>query len=396
MQRGAHCRSLPASLKTIVPSMGVMRVIELAAFDREQPGSFVPMLAAIMEEVSRRGWRGEVVLPEKARSNQWVIDLETSDTPIRFATLDGRRALSAWLAEIVAEAAGPTLLHTHFTQFDVAAALAGRHSAETSVVWHVHTTLHGGPIPYLRNAAKYAVFGRMVDLMLCPSLAIASELRRRFAPSDRLDVFPSAIDLDRFPLISPERRADARATLGLPPSAVVLLHFGWDWELKGGDLMLEATRALLDARPDRELVVLTRDSAEARRATNQRKLADVVRLEDAVPDVRDLYAAADIVVSSSAREGMPFTIVEALASGTPVVATDIPGHAFVGAEVDACRLAESNGGDIAAAVEETLRREPRQVVSETNAARAWLVSNLSIDMAAKNIADIFARHGTPR
>jgi glycosyltransferase involved in cell wall biosynthesis len=378
---------------TIPRSMSRVRVIELAAFDQEQPGSFVPLLAGIMAEVSRRGWRGEIVLPESARGRPWLSAFDSPRARVRFLPYGSRRSLAARIQELL-DADEDVVLHTHFTRFDLAAALAAQRSPRVSTIWHVHTTLHRGPAAFARNSLKYGIAGRFVDAILCPSTGLGMELRHRCAPADRIEVVPSAIDLQRYPLMSPSERAEARAARKIRPGSTVLLHFGWDWELKGGDLMLDAVRVLLEREPGIDLVVLTRDSAEGRRAVRRAGLEDVVQLLGPVPDVRQLYAAADVLLASSVSEGMPFTMVESLASGTPVVATDIPGHAYVGKEVDACRIAASEGAALAGAIEETLARRPDRADAETEAARAWLAENLSLETVCRQLGDVFARQAT--
>jgi glycosyltransferase involved in cell wall biosynthesis len=89
-----------------------------------------------------------------------------------------------------------------------------------------------------------------------------------------------------------------------------------------------------------------------------------VRILDASDDVRSLFAAADIFVSPSRAEGMTFAVIEALASGVPVVASDIPGHRTVGAELAACRLAALDGPGLAERMRNLLIRSPQQVATD--------------------------------
>ena len=66
------------------------------------------------------------------------------------------------------------------------------------------------------------------------------------------------------------------------------------------------------------------------------QLDGAVRGLPATESVTDLYGAADVFVAASVAEGTPFSVLESLACGTPVVASDIAGHRFAAAE---CRPA---------------------------------------------------------
>jgi L-malate glycosyltransferase len=72
----------------------------------------------------------------------------------------------------------------------------------------------------------------------------------------------------------------------------------------------------------------------------------------------------DIFVSPSRAEGMTFAVIEVLASGVPVVATDIPGHRIVGAELAACRLAPLDGPGLAEQMRALLIRSPQQAATD--------------------------------
>ena len=117
-----------------------MRLIHLAGYGGSYPGSFIPMLRAVMGAAARRAWECEAVF-----------------TPI------SRRELTGWVADMLAEREGPAVLHTHFTHFDVAAAMAGARRDDTAVIWHVHTPHLAGASAFARNYVKYAVFGRRTD-----------------------------------------------------------------------------------------------------------------------------------------------------------------------------------------------------------------------------------------
>ena len=55
-------------------------------------------------------------------------------------------------------------------------------------------------------------------------------------------------------------------------------------------------------------------------------VASRVRFPGFVQDMRTYYQAADLCVSSSRSEGLPFNVMEAMACGLPVVASDVKGH----------------------------------------------------------------------
>src|SRR5205823_4409380 len=121
---------------------------------------------------------------------------------------------------------------------------------------------------------------------------------------------------------------------------------------------------------ERDVVAVTVGGGEAARASSRRMglSEDLVRVVDPTDDVPMLYAAADVFVATSQAEGMPYAVAEALASGIPAVATDIPGHAHIAHEAGNVRLALQEPDEVAAAVRGALRAEPE--IARAAAARA--------------------------
>ena len=250
-------------------------------------------------------------------------------------------------AELVAAGPPATILHTHYSRFDLAAALRSVQAPRPRppVFWHVRTALKTSVAARAKGAAKFGVgVGRTVDGIFTPSTDLRRQVIQRGARAAGVHTLPHGLDTERFSLATIEDRHAARRELGLDEHATVLLHFGWDWHRKGGDLMLEAVRLLADdpGWADDGLIVLSSQGGdEARELASRLGIADRVRVLAATDRVETLYAAADVMLATSRAEGgmPPFAVAEALSRGTPVVATDIPDHAFAAERTPGCRLA---------------------------------------------------------
>jgi glycosyltransferase involved in cell wall biosynthesis len=140
-------------------------------------------------------------------------------------------------------------------------------------------------------------------------------------------VIPNGIDGEAF---HPLDRDAARRTLGLDSAARIVLTVCSLVELKGVHLLIEAA-ALLRARQAGACRILVVGKGPERerlqRQIDQSGLSDIVTLIGAVPN-RELvtwYNAADLFFLGSSREGWPNVVCEALACGTPVVATNVSG-----------------------------------------------------------------------
>lgn len=348
------------------------------------------MLRGVLVEARERGWDVEAVFFESSRSHTWIDEFKQAGIPVSFAPDRIKRSrllLGRWLESHLGDSDEETVLHCHFTAWDVAGLFAAR-ERNAEVFWHVHSALPKAPWIVARTALKFGLMSRATAGIWCPAPNIVDGARHRLAAGSRLQFMPSALDMQRFPLLDAESRALARRELGIEPEATVLLHFGWHWHLKGNDLFLETVAEL--ARGDDSIIAVDR-GGDQRMVDYARELGigDRLRLLDPVPDVRTIHGAADVMVSSSREEGMAYAVLESLASGTPVVATSIPGHEFIGREVAACRLVDRDVGQLAGRTRETLDRNPDQAERERIAGHDWIASNLGIPPIAKRMIDLY-------
>jgi teichuronic acid biosynthesis glycosyltransferase TuaC len=155
-------------------------------------------------------------------------------------------------------------------------------------------------------------------------VTVCEDLRQRLialgAPSERTLVLRNGVDLALF---RPRDRTVARAALRV--EGFTLLCVGSLIPRKGLDLVL---RALVQV-PDCKLMIAGDGPRRAELEALAKRLGvrDRVRFLGEVPhaDLPDLYAAADVLLLASSREGWANVLLEAMACGTPVVATDVNG-----------------------------------------------------------------------
>ncbi|MGN6514349.1 MAG: glycosyltransferase family 4 protein [Rhizomicrobium sp.] len=140
-------------------------------------------------------------------------------------------------------------------------------------------------------------------------------------PPDRVTVLRNGVDLDLF---HPAGRNEARQKLSL--GRRTLVSVGHLVERKGNHLVIEALAGL----PGFELLIAG-DGPERARLESQAMGLGVrgrIRFLGAIPhrELQQLYVAADALVLASSREGWPNVLLEAMACGTPVIASNIWGN----------------------------------------------------------------------
>jgi len=185
--------------------------------------------------------------------------------------------------------------------------------------------------------------------------ALMDVLRGWGHDSSRLHTLRNGVDLERF---RPLPQAAMRAELGVGGEPL-LLSVGHLIERKGHQIAIETLAMLSKQRPGAHLVVIGEGEERAALTALAARLgvAGKVSLTGSLPNTELLkwYSAADVLLLCSSREGWANVLLESMACGTPVVATDIWGTPEVVAAPEAGRLvAQRDGAAFAAAVDELL------------------------------------------
>ena len=189
--------------------------------------------------------------------------------------------------------------------------------------------VHGSDVNVLlkRRAARCVAAHVLprADAVVAVSRPLADELVRLGVPRNRVHVVPNGVDASLF---SPRDRAAARRALGVPDKARLVLFVGRLEPQKGLGELLNAFERVHRQIPRAMLVLIGGGVSEAdARARAARFPAGVARALGPLPhrEVAPWMGACDVLALPSWAEGTPNVVLEALASGRPVVATAVGG-----------------------------------------------------------------------
>jgi len=216
------------------------------------------------------------------------------------------------------------------------------------------------PFKRFRRKAAYRSLYNQLDCIVTNNAPLR-DMVREMGVRTRIEVIPNGVDLERFhPDQGDGRRHALRESLGIADTDVVICAVGAIIPRKGIDRVVEAWAALVARFPNLHLLLVGPEAhLEHPKLGPFRERIEHLIASSATPrqvhftgtvdDVEDYQRAADICVLASEREGMPNSVLEAMATAVPVVLTP-----FVGLSSDLGRpgehylLAEPDAGGLAA------------------------------------------------
>jgi glycosyltransferase involved in cell wall biosynthesis len=230
-------------------------------------------------------------------------------------------------------------------------------------------SLHGSDVfmaekYWIVRSAAAAAFRRAAWVTACSEDLRARAIRLGADPV-RSSVVPYGVDADQF-RPDPVARASIRERLSVPRDAPLAFAYGRLVSKKGFEYLVDAAALLAREWPDLRVVIAGAGDLDP--ALRARALAGGVAgrviFTGALPqqEIPEWLASADVAVAPSVHDhagnvdGLPNTVLEILASGTPLVATPVGGIAAVAVDGISARLvAERDAGALAAAIGDLLR-----------------------------------------
>ena len=366
----------------------VSRLVILHVLPTLQLGGTEQQLLTVLR-VARHGRFQHRVLCYRRRGALWQqfedLGLHLDFFPIRLR----RYPIDVWRLSQLMRACRAVVVHSYGEEAGLLARPAARVAnvpvivtAERSV--GPYKSWFGHLLPWAERLLIH-----FTDLRIANSQAVRQHrLARDGTPPDRIVVLPNGVDLERFrnldngSVVAASQASEAGPVVG----CVARLE-----PRKRIDVLLQAFSQVWRSLPDARLIVI----GDGELRSNLEELAREFGIHQAVEflgqrnDVPELLARMDIFVLASSHEGLSNAVLEAMAAGLPVVATNAPGICEVIHDDVTGRLVPVGDVDAIAAAVLDLSRFPEKRYRMGQAGRKLVEQEYSLSAAVRRLEELY-------
>ena len=277
------------------------------------------------------------------------------------------------------------------------------------VVVHLQTSKHDEP-DAVRSQGRLAWWAfSTADLYLSVSPSLTDRYLVGGLPADRIREVPNGVGAARFTSASPSERQALRRRLNLPEDRPIVLFVGVMMPDKQPHVLFEAwlqlrrttgmpsTLVFVGASNPKLYELADRLAERVRADADASGFGSEVVFAPPTSAIEDYFRAADVFAMPSVREGLPIVLLEAMACGLPVVASNLPGSTDTMIEPGVNGLLVPPG-DAAALAEglTTLLSNPEAAARMGQAARQTVEARYTIEHVAEQWLDAYQQLLTTR
>lgn len=345
-----------------------MNVLEIANYAAPYAGNFILSLANLESKLD--GGCMVYLFPAEAKSKEYTGNLEH----VYFFT--GSLLADTLLIRKIIKEHGIEVVHSHFasSQHNLILLLALTFKSQILYVKHEH-----GEVQQARGYKKYIrqFLRSRVDVYVPCNFPISGQLEADDVSSTKIKAVPNAIDFSRL---------DVYETLARGEEKQVLM-FGSDWYRKGGDIAIKAIQQLDRVRLNIAL------------SSGLEQVKDYIRAEfGELPafitflaprnDVATYYRMADVFISPSRSEGLPYAVIEAMYCETLLVISDIaPQQNLV---PDECMFRAEDVSQLSEKIQNMLNKSDKDLLKQLLRNKA--IEKFNLDGWSQQILNIYTEN----
>lgn len=283
------------------------------------PGGAEKALVQIVQRLDRAEW--EPMVWCLSQQGALVEELAKADVPVTCLGARGKRDLRVvWTLSRQLRRRRPALLQTFLYHANVAGRIAGKLAGVPHVVSGIRVAEKRSRLPLWMDRLTQP----LVDRHVCVSQAVAEFSIAAGLDRKRVIVIPNGVDAERFMRAEPADLSE----FGIPAGSQTVIWVGRLDPQKQPLMLVEAAELVLQSAGAGTHFLIVGDGplwGEVGSVIARKGLTKNVHLAGWRGDVAELMRSADCLVLTSAWEGMPNVILEAMAAGLPVVSADVEG-----------------------------------------------------------------------
>lgn len=239
----------------------------------------------------------------------------------------------------------------------------------------------------LLGKQRLETFCRNVDYFVAISNLIGHELQEAGVKPNKLVHIPNAVNIDRFqPLV--EKKQALRERLGIPPNSLVVIYTGRLSREKRPENLFKVWPRVHEEFPNSILLILGTGPQEQELKS---QLSPGIRMLGNVGNVVPYLQVSDLFVLPSSAEGLPVSLLEAMACGLPAVATAVGGTPEVLENNLSGLLIPSDDLTALQASICTMLANPNLRLRMGVAGRKRIIAQFSLEMAVNKLMGLYER-----
>ncbi|MDD5008630.1 MAG: glycosyltransferase family 4 protein [Candidatus Omnitrophica bacterium] len=219
------------------------------------------------------------------------------------------------------------VVHSHFDFANFPILLSRLFYREPLFFWHQHH-ITGSKYPIARKAF-YWYLAREAKKVIAISKAVKNDLMSKGLKEEKIELVYNGFDIGRFKLDYQAQAVALRSEFNISAANIVISCIAQGRPEKGQLYLIEAFRDISDKYPDARLLLAGAKGHPYFSVLNE--LADRLKIKEKIiftemrNDIPEILYITDIVVIPSLSEGLSYCALEAMASGKPVIASNVGG-----------------------------------------------------------------------
>jgi len=220
----------------------------------------------------------------------------------------------------------PHIVHLNSSKAGVIGSVAAKSiDRNIKVVYTAHGWVFNEPLNKVKKKfyqISERATAKFKDVIICVSqFDYNSALEKKIVTENQMGVVRNGLSFDKNLLLS---KREARSRLDLPQDKIIIGSIGYLYPNKGFEFLIESLKNIAD---EILLVIIGngRQASELNKKIGQMKLRDRVKIITNQRTPVKVLKAFDIYVCSSIKEGFPYSVLEAMSAGLPIVSTNVGG-----------------------------------------------------------------------